>query len=110
SDFVGTMTSKNLSIAAKKHDIIGIQIFDEAERILPQVGLIKVKDSETGTYSWIDTNKASERLKLCSMFDQQMQYTKDTFTKSNADLLSINVKDDYVKTLQNFFSTRVNAR
>lgn len=106
SDFVGYKNEKSLNIAARKHDLIGLQIFDDYERGLPNVGIVKVKDSETDKEYWVDTADKEMQIKLAKSFDLNQLQVKELFQKANASFSSINVKEDYVKALQQFFRNR----
>jgi uncharacterized protein (DUF58 family) len=95
-----------LNIAAKRHDVIGLHVYDQRDKELPAVGLIQVKDAETGQQQWIDTNDKQVRDYYQHQFTQHAQYCRNAFLKSGADLMSIRTDEDYVKALQTFFMNR----
>ncbi|HLP50302.1 MAG TPA: DUF58 domain-containing protein [Chitinophagales bacterium] len=112
SDFIsGSEADKNdfkksLNIVGKKHDLIGLHIYDEREANMPDVGLAKVVDSETGAEFWIDTSDKSLRDKYAKNFTENVRNTKDLFGKSGAQLESIKTEDNYVISLMNMFKKR----
>lgn len=113
SDFLNAAPNGNakalknsVNIIARKHDLIGLHIYDEREVHLPNIGLVKITDSETGKELWIDTSKKSLREKYASDFQQNLRFMKDLFGKSGAQLESIKTEDSYVVALMNMFKQR----
>ncbi len=106
SDFMTYNYEQALSIAGKKHDIIGIKVVDETEYNLPDVGLIAVKDAETGQKRLLDTSDAILRKQWKENYDKNDLAFKNTFAKSKAETLTIGTQDDYIKALQLFFKNR----
>ncbi len=106
SDFLTEGYESALTIAAKKHDVIGLHIYDEKEMMLPKVGLMRVKDAETGAERIIDTSSKKLRDKYHQWFLDHEQYFKEAFVKTGSDTLSIRTDDDYVKSLLKFFKRR----
>lgn len=106
SDFVSPQYEKPLMMSARKHDLVGIHVFDAADKVLPNVGLVQVQDAETGKANWIDTNDEQLRAHYTKMFDKHKLYCTQTFNKSGASLLSIRTDQDYVKVLQGYFKGR----
>ena len=106
SDFAADEYEHTLRISAKKHDVIGIRVYDKAETMLPKVGLMQVVDAETGDTIWIDTNDANARAEWQRQHDKIMVTTQQYFKKAGADLLQIATGEDYVKVLQQFFKGR----
>ncbi len=107
SDFLTKGYETPLRIAGKKHDVIGVHIFDQAEYKLPKVGLIKAKDAETGEKIVLDTSSSSVRKNYESWYAQNYKYFKDNFNKLGLDIIDIQVKDDYSLALHKFFKRRV---
>jgi hypothetical protein len=101
---------KSLSIVGKKHDLIGLHIYDEREAVMPDIGLAKMIDSETGKEFWIDTSDKSLREKYAKTFHENVRSTKDLFGKSGAQLESIKTEDNYVISLMNMFKRRAGKR
>ncbi len=101
---------KSLKILGKKHDLIGLHIYDEREANMPNIGLAKVVDSESGKEFWIDTSDKSLREKYAKNFHENVRSTKDLFGKSGAQLESIKTEDNYVISLMNMFKKRESKR
>ena len=106
SDFLSGNYQDALNIAAKRHDVVGVQVYDQRDKDLPPVGLIQVADAETGATQWIDTTDRRVRQYYEQQFLQHSQYCKNAFMKSGAELVSIRTDEDYVKALQTFFLKR----
>lgn len=106
SDFLGEGYEDALRVAARKHDVIGIKIYDQLDMKLPDIGLMQVADAETGEQRWINTSDQSVRFEYEKDFHRHNDYVKDVFRKSGADLLHMRAGDDYVKVLQKFFINR----
>jgi len=106
SDFIDANYEDALRIAGKKHDVIGIKIYDRMDMKLPDAGLLQVKDAETGKTSWIDSSSEFVRESYQQEFFRITEYSTQTFKKAGSDLLHLQTGDDYVKVLQRFFLSR----
>jgi uncharacterized protein (DUF58 family) len=106
SDFLDANYEDALRIAAKKHDVIGIKIYDKMDMELPNAGLLQVQDAETGTTKWIDSSNAFVRQSYQKEFFRVTEYSTQVFKKAGSDLLHIQTGDDYVRVLQRFFLSR----
>jgi uncharacterized protein (DUF58 family) len=106
SDFIDANYEDALRIAGKKHDVIGIRIYDKMDMELPSAGLIQVRDSETGQTKWIDSGNAFVRQSYLQEFFRLTAYSSQAFKKAGSDLLHVRTGDDYVKVLQRFFLSR----
>lgn len=107
SDFIDTKNLKDaLTIANNKHDLVAIQVYDEREAELPAVGLMKVKDAETGSDKWIDTSSSKVRDAYRNWWLKLQTTTKDAMTKSRVDFVSIATDEDYVQSLMTLFKRR----
>ena len=106
SDFISEPYEQQLQLAARKHDLVGIQIYDKHDRELPQAGLVQLMDAESGIMQWVDTDDKSVRAQYANSFDQHQKYCIQAFRKSGAQLLDIRTDADYVKSLQTFFKAR----
>ena len=107
SDFIDENDFRNaLTIANRKHDIVAIQVYDRRMADLPDVGLMKVRDAETGHEQWIDTSSRALRRAHNDWWTQRQGVLNETFTKSNVDSVSIRTDQDYVKSLLNLFAKR----
>ena len=106
SDFLGKGYESPLRIARRRHDIIGIHIVDPREEELPNVGLIRAVDAETGQSRWIDSSRSAVREQYSNWFKDNLEYFKTTFLKSGADSFSIRTNEPYAKALLKFFKSR----
>ena len=95
-----------LTICNRKHDVVAIQVYDQRAKTLPDVGLMKVRDAETGHEMYIDTSSKKLRRAHTAYWMNRQQQLKDSFTKSNVDNVSIATNDDYVKQLLMLFRMR----
>jgi uncharacterized protein (DUF58 family) len=106
SDFIDANYEDALRIAGKKHDIIGIKIYDKMDMLLPKAGLLQVQDAETGQTKWIDSSNAYVRQRYQEEFFRVTDYCTQVFKKAGCDLLHVRTGDDYVRVLQRFFLSR----
>lgn len=106
SDFIDAGYEDQLRIASKKHDVIGLKLYDKMEQLLPDAGLLRVEDVETGTQKWVDTGSAFVRHQYEREFFRITDYSNAVFKKCGADLLHLRTDEDYVKVLQRFFISR----
>ncbi len=107
SDFINNENFKDaLSIANKKHDMVAIQVYDKRETDLPDVGLVKMKDAETGQECWVDSSSAKVRSTYKKWWNQNQQKAEDAFAKSRVDAVSVATDEDYVKALMKLFKKR----
>ncbi len=106
SDFVDDEYKNKIQIAAQKHDITGIRIYDRRETELPNVGLIKVTDNETGKQKWVNTGSKKVRENYARYFKARDDYFNKTFKRSGAGCFSTRVDENYVTKLLTYFKTR----
>jgi len=95
-----------LKVAVGRHDLSVIEVYDPRERNIPDVGLIHIKDSETGKAAWVNTSDRKMRLAYEEWFRNVEQTSSRLFMKYNVDKVSIAVDDDYVKGLMTLFKNR----
>ena len=95
-----------LSIAAHKHDVVAIQVYDKRVAELPNIGLLKVHDAETGEEQVIDTSSRAVREAQARWWKQQSLRLKDTFSRSKVDAVSVRTDQDYVSVLRGLFASR----
>ncbi|MDD6365334.1 MAG: DUF58 domain-containing protein [Bacteroidales bacterium] len=95
-----------LKVAVNRHDISMIEVYDPAERNIPDVGLVHVKDSETGKSAWVDTSSAKMRAEYRRWFSDVSDNTSKLLMKYSVDSVSIATDQDYVKGLMTFFQKR----
>jgi uncharacterized protein (DUF58 family) len=97
---------QTLKIVGKKHDVTGIRVYDMREEKLPNVGFIQVLDAETQELMWVNTNSKLVRTNYEKNYDQQVQFYKDTFSRSGAGVVHTRVDESYVKKLLGYFKSR----
>jgi uncharacterized protein (DUF58 family) len=95
-----------LKVAGKKHDMIGVKVYDKMDMELPAIGMMEAEDSETGSRHWVDTNDYLVRTNYQQYFFNQTEQCKSIFQKAGCDLLHLRTDEDYVKILQRFFASR----
>ena len=95
-----------LQIANRKHDVVALQVYDLRARELPDVGLMRVVDAETGFEQYIDTSSRRLRRAHEKYWRQRQEQLRETMNKSNVDLVSIATNEDYVKALLMLFKQR----
>jgi len=106
SDFIAPGFEEALKIASNKHDIAAIKIYDPLEASLPDVGLLKISDSETGNDRWIDTSSSLSRKEYAQWWLDHMTEIKNLFKKCGVDSAYISTSEDYVKPLIKMFESR----
>ena len=106
SDFMDKGFDEALQIANNKHDVIAIRVFDERETELPDIGLTKFKDAETGKTRWIDTSSSSVRRQYRQWHIENEKYLRRVFLKSGVDVANIRTDQDYVRQLLGLFKRR----
>ena len=106
SDFISAPYTEALDVAGTRHDIIGINVSDKRDKEMPDIGVMKVRDAESGKMIWVDTSSTSFRKKYAANYQQHEQYTRDVFMKSGSSFVPIQTDDDYVQKLQLFFKAR----
>ncbi len=106
SDFLDKGFDDAIKIANNKHDLIAINIYDQLEKDLPKIGLVKVKNAETGKKMWLDTSDPLIRKKFYDWRKEQDTYIDKLFLKIGVDVVKIRTDQDYVKPLINLFRLR----
>jgi uncharacterized protein (DUF58 family) len=107
SDFISPVFETELSITSRKHDLIGIYIYDKRESNLPNVGIIRLRDLESNNTKLVDTSVKSLREDYANNWNQRQLELKTQFNKHSIDLVDIKVEEDYVKALLALFRKRV---
>lgn len=117
SDFIDEKFTKEtkrgsdpLKIANKKHDLVALRINDKREYELPDVGLVRILDAETGKLRWIDTSNPNIRQQYSKTSAKRDARLKDMFNRSGVDSTVISTSDSYVKPLMNLFKKRESKR
>jgi uncharacterized protein (DUF58 family) len=106
SDFLDKGFDDPLRIAARKHDMVAIRMIDEREKSLPRMGLVKVFNKETGTYTWIDTDDSLSRRNYESWWRNKDLELQRMFNRSGLDNAVVYTGQDYVKPLMSMFAKR----
>lgn len=107
SDFITKDDYRNaLTIANRKHDVVAIQVYDRRAEELPNVGLMKVHDAETGSDMYIDTSSRAVREAHRRWWTETEERRRDNMTGSRVDSVSIRTDSDYVKALMSLFAIR----
>lgn len=100
-DFLSAM-----QIANSKHDVAAIQVYDKRAKVLPDVGLVKVRDAETGHDMIIDTSSSKLRHAHTKYWMEREEALRQLFAKSNVDWVSVATDEDYVKAMMQLFASR----
>jgi len=106
SDFIDKNFERDLMIANRKHDIVALQVYDIRETELPNVGMIKLKDAESGERIWVDTSDKRLRTTYKHAWGEGQLALQKSFTKSGVDLVSMSTSEDYVRVLMKLFKMR----
>lgn len=106
SDFMDEGYWNKLKVANRKHDLIGIQTFDLAEKDMPDLGLVKIHDSESGEAFWIDTGSRRERQSFANLIDEKTVSFRKKCERIRFDIIPLSTKGDYVEPLMNYFRLR----
>ena len=107
SDFADAGYEQTLKMASRRHDIIGIQVYDRRDKDLPKIGLVQVRDAETGETILMNTNNNLTQYHYNRQYKKIQEDAKQNFRMAGADLIQLATGDDYVKSLQEFFMKRV---
>ena len=107
SDFIDERDfSQTLTIANRKHDIVAIQVYDRRVADLPDVGLMRVRDAETGHVQWVDTSSRAVRRAQSEWWQRRSAQLSATFTRAGVDSVSVRTDQDYVVALRSLFAKR----
>jgi len=107
SDFVSSKPfEQELRIAGRKHDLISLRITDKRELIIPKMGLVKFRDSETGEEKWVDTSTNAWNLAYQKYVQHETTMLNHTFANNGIDNTLIYTDEDYVKPLMQLFKRR----
>ena len=106
SDFISDDFKTALTIANRKHDIVGLRVYDYRETQINNMGFVKMVDAETGEYNWIDTSNKKVRVEYAKWWDTQTKVLEQTFKHSGVDYASVSTNEDYVRSLISLFKNR----
>ena len=106
SDFADDFDDKLLKIASKKHQLLGLRVFDEKDNEIPDVGYAFFRDVETGKQIWVNTSSQRWRYNYAEAQKQKLRYLKEAFEKSSASFVEVNPEIDYTKILYSYFQKK----
>ena len=106
SDFMADDYQHTLKIASGRHDVTGIRIFDKMEETIPNLGLVQMKDEETGEYVTVNTGSKAVRRAYSKYYQERLDYFHQSFSLSGAGIISNRTDEDYVKKLLGYFKRR----
>jgi len=106
SDFIADDYNHTLKIAARKHDVTGIRVYDKHEETIPNLGMVQMLDEETGELMLVNTSSKKVRINYGKFYRQKVGYYNDSFTKSGAGVIDCRVDESYVKKLLGYFKRR----
>ncbi|MET1055554.1 MAG: DUF58 domain-containing protein [Pedobacter sp.] len=110
SDFMSPAFEQQLKLANKKHDVIALRLYDKSEEEFPDLGLIPVKDEESGLLSWVNTGDKNVRAAFKADALKRNALLKDVFSKSGVDFTSIGTHESYITPLRTLFKKRERKR
>ena len=106
SDFISPNFEKSLKIASNKHDLTGIKVYDNFEKEIPNLGLVKMLDQETGQFKLIDTSSKKLRENYKKEMSLKFKNFNEIFTKNGAGTIFCRTDESYIKKLLNYFKNR----
>ncbi|MGD1319796.1 DUF58 domain-containing protein [Chryseobacterium sp. 2R14A] len=106
SDFEDDYDSKILRVASKKHQLLGMRIYDEKDNDIPDVGYALLNDAETGKQIWVNTSSARWRYTFAEAQKQKQRNLEEDFANSSAEFMNINTGTDYSRLLYNYFQKK----
>lgn len=98
--------SDPLRIASNKHDLVGVRVYDPREESLPDVGLVRWGDAETGATRWMDTSSAAVRRAFEELAREREAHLQRVFSRASVDWVSVSTTEDYVYPLIKLFKQR----
>lgn len=101
---------KSMSIANRKHDLAAIQVYDRRDAEMPDVGLIRMCDMETGRDMWVDSGAAKVRKAYAKVWYERQQKLASCTQRSGVDMASVTTDEDFVKALLGLFRRRALPR
>ncbi len=106
SDFIADDYKRTLKIVANKHDVTGIRLYDKHEEAIPNLGMVRMLDEETGELLLVNTMSKKIRHNYSRFYKERADYFKDSFAKSGAGIINCRVDESYVKKLLGYFKRR----
>jgi uncharacterized protein (DUF58 family) len=106
SDFMDSKFDDALKIISRKHDTIAMQVYDERETEIPDLGIVQIIDSETGQTKWVDTSSTGLRKNYSEKYKVAQEKLNNLFLRSNVDVIRIRTDQSYIVPLMTFFKKR----
>ncbi|MBP3482571.1 MAG: DUF58 domain-containing protein [Alistipes sp.] len=111
SDFIDPQSDRTalndaLKIASGKHDIVGIRVVDPREAVLPDVGIIEMRDAESGRKVWVDTSSERVREYYAERYEEQSRAVEEILRHNRVDTATVSTDGDYVAELIKLFKQR----
>jgi uncharacterized protein (DUF58 family) len=106
SDFITDNYLHTLRIAAKRHDVTGIRVYDKKEEEIPNLGMVEMQDEETGELMLVNTSSKKVRDHYKKYYRERVEYFRESFAKSGAGVINCRVDESYVKKLLGYFKQR----
>ena len=106
SDFQTPDYDDALRLAARRHDLIGIHLFDKREMTIPDIGLVRVRDSETERVMWLDTSDSNTRARYATAYAAHYEKFRQAFLRARTDFISIETGEGYIQLLHELFKSR----
>jgi uncharacterized protein (DUF58 family) len=106
SDFISPGFDDPMKIASRKHDIVALQVYDKRDKEIPDMGLVKFRDSESGEERWVDTSLVKTRKMYSEKWNKRQKSLLNSFTRAGVDYTSISTSEDYIKPLITLFKKR----
>ncbi len=110
SDFITKDFSKNLATMSKRHDVIGVHVWDALDEELPKMGLVNLRDPETQKEMWVDTSDKETRAEYAQNFKKNSESLQKLFSRYALDMVNVRTDMDYVPQFQTFFKNRMRHR
>ena len=106
SDFMDSDYEKTLKIASKKHDLTGIRVYDRHEKSMPNLGMVQMKDEESGELMLVNTASKKVRRGYENYYQDRVREFNETFTKAGSGVINCRIDQSYVRKLLGYFKRR----
>jgi len=109
SDFISRPYETTLKLAAKRHDVVGMHVYDPAEVMLPDAGILHMRDPESGKMMIVDTGDLSVTAAFSNTYMERFNQFKEQFKRAKCDTMSLSTDQSYIQELHRFFKRRASA-
>jgi uncharacterized protein (DUF58 family) len=106
SDFIDDGYDQILRIISRKHDVIAVELSDPREEMLPEAGLMKLTDAESGRERWVDTSDGAVRASFVQYWKERRDQRRNLFVRSKVDAIPVRIDRPYIKPIVDFFKRR----